>query len=60
MTTASTPGRAGTDPVTLQSTVLERPTGGSEIVVHDSSGDLAMTAYIAVDSEDVVGLSAMR
>jgi len=44
----------------LDSTVLEHPAGESEVVVHDGSEDLAMTAFIAVDSEDLLDLSAMQ
>jgi hypothetical protein len=44
----------------LDSTVIERPTGGSEVVVHGGSDELAMTAFIAVAAEDVVDLSDMR
>jgi hypothetical protein len=44
----------------LNSTVLKHPAGGSEVVVHDGSDDLAMTAFIAVDSEDLLDPSEMR
>jgi len=60
MPTTSTPVPRDHERRLLESTVIERPSGGSEVVFHDGSGDLAMTAFIAADADEVFDLAAMR
>lgn len=60
MTTTSTPARRDDDRRLLESTVIEHPSGRSEVVFHEDSADLAMTAFIAADADEVFDLAMMR
>lgn len=60
MTTTSAPDRRDDERRLLESTVIENPSGGSEVVFHEDSEDLAMTAFIAVDADEVFDLAMMR
>ena len=60
MTTTSVPDRPDDERRLLESTVIEHPSGGSEVVLYEESDDLAMTAFIAADSDEMVDLASMR
>lgn len=60
MPTTSAPERRDDEGRLLESTVIEHPSGESEVVFHEGSGDLAMTAFIAVDADEVFDLAMMR
>ena len=61
MTATSTPERRDDEERRLlESTTIEHPSGESEIVFHEGSEDLAMTAFVAVDADEVFDLAMMR